>query len=233
MSLPNRQLTAAEDIQARIADPGPGHWVRMVDSARWKTPVSDLPAQTVGDVRITHQKYPPGFYRMEGVTGAEAYRLLAPLEVTVLQGFVDGVWRTWMVDDPLHWAGMYELVQLLPPGRILCAGLGLGLVVHRLVARADITRISVVERSQAVIDLVSPSLPDDPRIDRILCAEWDRVLPWAQWPGDSYDGIFWDLTIGEQDDVIPQLEWAARQAERYMPGVPLVRFGIRDQSAFR
>lgn len=225
----SRQLTAAEDILARIADPGPGHWVRMVDVARWETPVSDLPSRTIGDVRITHEKYPPGFYRMEGVTGAEAYRLLAPLDVTVLQGVAGGVWRTWMVDDPLHWAGMYELVQLLPPGRILCAGLGLGLVVHRLVARADITAITVVERSQQVIELVAPSLPDDPRV-QVVVESWEAFLAEHVQP---YDGIFWDLTVGEQDDVIPALEQAAELCERHMPGVPLVRFGIRDQSAFR
>lgn len=223
-----KQLSAAEDLRSRIADPGANHWVRMVDSSQWKTPVSDLPARRIGDVRITHQQYAPGFYRMEGITGAEAYRLFAPLNVTVLQGYVDGVWRTWMVDDPLHWAGMYELAQLLPPGRILCAGLGLGLIVHRLCKRADITGITVVEGSLEVVDLVSPSLPDDPRIE-IIAARWEDFLPIATRP----DGIFWDLTIGDQEDVIPELEWAAALAEKYMPGVPLVRFGIRDQNEYR
>lgn len=53
---------------------------------------------------------------------------------------------------------------LLAHGKVLVAGLGIGLVLGTLLAREDVTEIVVVELNQEVIDMVWPYYKDNPKV---------------------------------------------------------------------
>ena len=129
------------------------------------TPYTDVPALSGQLVRLSKSVYKRGFYNNEMVAGYELSYVKKPITVTSLDVKCrDGVWRTLMVDDPMHWLGMGELAKLALPGTVLVAGLGMGLLLHHLVKRDDITKILVVEIDPEIIEFVSPYLPKDDRI---------------------------------------------------------------------
>ncbi len=87
---------------------------------------------------------------MEGVRGYDYFTVKKPIPITSL--IVDR--QTWMVDDPLHWYGMQDLAKAAS-GRVLVAGLGLGLVIHALEENEAVTAVDVVEIDEDVIGLIT------------------------------------------------------------------------------
>ena len=153
----------------------------------WSTPASQYPLKKVGTARISRFTYNPGFYRMEGIDGYMFFQVTMPIQITNLK-----IGRkVHMVDDPLHWYAMREYVQNASPGHLLCAGLGLGLMVWWALEREDITRLTVVEINPDVIALVSPLLPKDDRLE-IVCADYYEYRP-----DSEPDCILWDLAVGK------------------------------------
>jgi hypothetical protein len=53
-------------------------------------------------------------------------------------------------------------------GRILINGLGLGMVLHAILQKPDVTHVTVIEKSQDVMNLVSKAFAHDPRVEIIL-----------------------------------------------------------------
>lgn len=139
--------------------------VRQI-SPDYKTPYTDIPDAEGEFVRLKKAKYHAGLYFHEGVRGYDYFRVRGKgIPVTQLQTKGnDGKWHTWMVDDPMHWEGMAELAELTSPGEVLVGGLGMGLVLHHLVKRQDITGITVVEIDPKVIAFMGKYMPQDPRI---------------------------------------------------------------------
>lgn len=201
----------------------------QVNGSHWATPVQRLWGRVAGDARVIRNFYPQGFYRFEGTFGYELYEVKRRMPVSLLQRKMGGAWRTWMVDDPLHWYAMGELVRQLPAGRILCAGLGLGLMLHHLVRRGDVPAITVVEVDPNVTQLVKPSLPSDPRIE-IVHDDWEGFLSKAS---GRFDGVLWDLAVGSPVATAQDMTRAAFVHDQTLKGVPLLRFGLRDQSVLR
>jgi len=168
-----------------------------------------------------------GYWRMEGTGGYEFFRVRGGrLTVMSLDRREPGRkrWKTWMVDDPLHWYGMRELVLDLPPGRLLVAGLGLGLFAHHLMDRPDITSIEVIEIDPDVIALVEPTLPDDPRRVIVRGDYYDRISD-----GPAPDAVLWDLAVGTEDQTRPDFLKAQLLTAVYLPGTPLFCFGLRRE----
>lgn len=190
----------------------------------WETPVTGWERQ-VGRARLHPTKYARGgYYQMHGVRGGQYYKVVdGTMPVTELQRRHRSTWRTWMVDDPLHWFGMGEKVEDLPPGEVLVAGLGLGLMLHHMAARADLTRIVVVEVDEDVVQLVRPTLPDDPRVE-IVVDDFYHHIETLETPPDS---VLWDLAVGEGDSLGVRADFLRARVlvGRHLPGVPLFMFG--------
>lgn len=203
-----------------------------VDGRTWRTPLSDVGYREHGDARLIPMPYTRGgYYRMEGTGGYEFFTIrYQRITVMTLQRRAPGRkrWRTWMVDDPLHWYGMRELVMDLPPGRLLVAGLGLGLFAHHLQDRPDITDIEVIEIDPDVIALVVPTLPADPRLRIVQGDYYERICD-----GDSPDAVLWDLAVGKQEQTMPDFQKAGILTTVYLPGTPLFRFGLRRSTSLR
>lgn len=199
---------------------------RVVIAREWHTPLTGVERQH-GAARLRADTYAKGIYPMEGIGGYEYVHVRGPgrMPVAVLQRRTpQGGWKTWMVDDPLHWDGMRERVMDLPPGRLLVAGLGLGLFAHHLMERPDITAIDVIEIDPDVIGLIEPTLPDDPR-RRIVNADFYRYIREQQ---PQHDAVLWDLAVGGPEETRGDFYRALGEVTMHMPGAVLSCFGLRD-----
>jgi hypothetical protein len=125
---------------------------------KWETPATHYPEKQVNSARIVHGFYNYGYFHNYGVRGYKFFEVIKQIPVTSLEIREEMVWQTWMVDDPPHFWSMQDYARN-SIGRVLVAGLGLGLVAHELLDNIDIDSITVVERNKDVIDLISPLLP--------------------------------------------------------------------------
>lgn len=76
-------------------------------------------------------------------------------------------------------------------GRVLVAGLGIGLVVGNLMdklKKGEITELIIIEKYQDVIDLVSPQFKH--KNIKIICAD---IFEWRPIKGEKFDVIYFDI----------------------------------------
>jgi hypothetical protein len=153
----------------------------------WRSPASAYPRARCGVARIKTAWYAPGVYDAYGQNGVGYYHAGRRLYITTLE--IDG--ECWMVDDPPHWWAMQDHASRYE-GHVLCAGLGLGLIVHALDANEAVEQITVVERERDVIELVGPLLPGG-KLELVHGDFWDQ-----ERTGSLADvsGVFWDLFVG-------------------------------------
>ena len=133
----------------------------IIKISEWKTPATDYPEKQIGSARIVHGFYNYGLFHNYGVRGYKFFDVTKQIPVTSLEIREDKdkrVWWTWMVDDPPHWWSMQDYARN-STGRVLVAGLGLGLVTHELLNNVDADSIIVIEKNKDVIDLISMLLP--------------------------------------------------------------------------
>src|SRR5438874_1639209 len=159
---------------------------KTVEMESWHCPASDYPRRRVRSARIANAWYPAGTYSAYKTQDVDFFRATKRLRITTLK--IDG--KTWMVDDPPHWWAMLDHAETFE-GHVLCAGLGLGLMIHTLTANPKVEKITVVERNQDVIDLTGPLVPHDKL--EIICADWfeqsKETIP-------DVDGVLFDLFVG-------------------------------------
>jgi len=100
----------------------------------------------------------------------------------------------------LHWFGMEEIAELSSGGRVLIAGLGLGLILHHLVKRRDITEIIVYEIDREIISFIKPYIPKDSRIKIINQDYVSFCVQNSISKKETFNTAILDLwVIGEQD----------------------------------
>lgn len=73
-------------------------------------------------------------------------------------------------------------------GSVLVAGLGLGMILHPVLGKEEVERVTVIEKHQDVIDLVAPSLKS-PKLE-IVAAD---ILTWRPEKGIKYNAIYFDI----------------------------------------
>lgn len=132
---------------------------RIIDIEQWDTPATTYPLQANISARIKRIKYCKGIYNNYGLNRFDYFHVRKPIPVTYLQLRTGKRWRTWVVDDCPHWWAMEKYARE-SNGNVLAGGLGLGLVLHALKSNSLVKSITVIEREQAVIDLIQPLLPD-------------------------------------------------------------------------
>jgi predicted membrane-bound spermidine synthase len=75
-------------------------------------------------------------------------------------------------------------------GRVLVAGLGLGMIIHAAASKPEVTEIVVIEKSADVIALIEPTLPNNGT--RIHVVEAD-ILEWRPPKGETFDTMYFDI----------------------------------------
>jgi len=198
----------------------------------FETPYTSIPEKQSDFVRLKKTRYARGYYRMEGVRGYELFHLKKPIQVTRLEvKDFDGRWKTLMVDDPMHWLGMGELAEQANPGSVLVAGLGMGLILHHLAKRKDISKITVVEIDPEVIKFVRPYIPKDERIEIIE----DNFFSYVTWnPSDEFNTVIIDLWVLKEGDakerrrqVAASMGVAKALSKRAYPRAKVLIWGVR------
>jgi len=71
-------------------------------------------------------------------------------------------------------------------GKVLIAGLGIGLIIQAMLEKEEVTEILVIEKYQDVIDLVKPKF-NNPKL-KIVCADIFKYIP-----ASKYDIIYFDI----------------------------------------
>ncbi|EBD9299309.1 hypothetical protein NTB97_003168 [Salmonella enterica] len=128
---------------------------------------------------------PPGFYRRLSYCG-EVVMSNTPMEIRTCETFIEQA-----------------------TGRVLINGLGLGMVLHAILQKDDITRVTVIEKEQDVINLVAGTFAHDPRVE-IVHADAMEYCPPA---GVTYDVVFHDIW---PDYAISNLDGMERLEAKYL-----------------
>lgn len=169
-------------------------YVKHIDT--WHTPASDYPEGQVGNFRLIRKKYYRGSYRYSGMDGFIFFKVDKPIPIMTLQEKREGQWHAWMVDDPLNYRAM-QIYAEHAHGRVLVAGLGLGLYVHELAKNKNVELVMVIEKSAEVMALVDHCLPS--------------TLPVTIQERDFYDFLKKDM---EQWDTILVDLWVSGNQEQ-------------------
>lgn len=191
--------------------------MRCCNLRTWQTPATAYPIMEAGTWAIAREKCSTGYYHAygthpEGVKERyEYFRATRRLQITSLTE--DG--RTWMVDDPPHWWAMQAHARRLgvTGANVVCAGLGLGLIVHALDA-TPCKSITVVERSREVIEMIGPMVPA--RKLRIVHADWNEWKPGRR----KVDAVLYDLLVGDGRELLPNAICATIDIIRRFGNVP-------------
>lgn len=120
-----------------------------------------------------------------------------------------GVGNTLMMSDtPMERTTNWEFVHHAN-GRVLIAGLGLGLIVHPVIKKVD--HITILEKSADVIALVAPTLARYRRKVEIIEAD---AFEWPLPPGAKWDTIYGDIWPGVTEDNLPEMARLSRRFAR-------------------
>jgi len=73
-------------------------------------------------------------------------------------------------------------------GHVFIAGLGIGMILVPILAKTEVTKVTVVEKYQDVIDLVAPNF-EDPRLDLVQA----DIFEYAPPAKTKYETIYFDI----------------------------------------
>jgi len=90
-------------------------------------------------------------------------------------------------------------------GQVLVAGLGLGMILHPILAKPEVEHVVVIEKSQDVIDIVAPTLAPTLSTKRlsIICAD---VFGWKPPKGAKWDVIYFDIWASISTDALEDMD---------------------------
>jgi spermidine synthase len=94
-------------------------------------------------------------------------------------------------------------------GRVLIAGLGIGMIIHPIAAKPDVTDILVIEKSPDVIKLVAASLPKKARV-----VEGD-IFTWTPEKGAKFETIYFDIWPNISTGNLPEMAKLHRRFGRF------------------
>lgn len=92
-------------------------------------------------------------------------------------------------------------------GRVLIAGLGIGLILTKILAKPEVESVLVVEKYQDVIDLIGPHFANKKL--SIVCAD---IYEWKPAKGAKFDCIYFDVWADQSTD---DLEDMAKLHQRF------------------
>ena len=85
-------------------------------------------------------------------------------------------------------------------GRVLIAGLGIGLIIKAILKKESVTEIVIIEKYQDVIDIVAPKYTD-PRIKYVCADIFEHTLS----KEEQFDVIYFDIWASISQDNLPEM----------------------------
>ena len=139
-----------------------------------------LPEGKLGEAEVCHYT----------VTALDAWRAAQARQraregETVAQLFVGG--KMVMSDSMQERVSNFE-VCWRARGDVLIAGLGVGMILKPLLSNPEVSSVTVVEKSQDVIDLVAPHYADP----KLQVVQGD-IFSWRPPKGTTYDTLYFDV----------------------------------------
>lgn len=164
----------------------------------WITPAARIPEQSAGDFRIIKRAVKAGTtWPMCKTMGYDYCIFMNNAALTLLQENKSGdQWKDWMVNSPYEWYAMGEYAMRTIPSNVLIGGLGLALILHHLTLRKELEKITVIELNKDVIQMVSPYVPNDNRIE-IIHGDFFKAVPKLCSEGREFNTIIVDIWAGE------------------------------------
>lgn len=183
-------------------------------------PILAIPEGEYRGYAIRHRAYAPGHVFSTAnlrcrILGGQPAGVPIWFDEPVRFHELHGPTGVWMTDLPDEQAQANRLVLGLE-GHVLVGGLGLGYALTRIAQNPRVTRVTLVERSGAVIRLVARYLePEVLAKTTIVKADlWDHIKQVQRDRCYRYDGAFYDIwqSDGERTflgTVVPLLQGSA------------------------
>lgn len=148
--------------------------------------VKVVPEGERGIAKVKHDRVSAFHAAMSALRGT-------PLsEGPICQLFVGGT--LWMSDGANEHRTNYE-VCVEARGRVLIAGLGLGMILTKILAKKEVEHVTIIEKYQDVIDLVGPHFKHKKL--QIICAD---IYEWRPAKGAKFDCIYFDVWADQSTD---------------------------------
>lgn len=166
--------------------------------------VDILPPGKSGDAEITHFTVSEKASRFTALRAAQhpgAY--VAPGSYAQLT-----VGRTLMMTDTQNEQRTNWGVVWNAHGHVFIAGLGIGMILHPIAAKPEVTKITVLENSQGVIDLVQGTLPA-----KVEVIQGD-IFEYKPAKGTKFDCIYFDIWPNITTDNLPEMATLHRRFAR-------------------
>lgn len=117
--------------------------------------------------------------------------------------------RVIMSTTPAEIAEHSEFIRVAR-GRVLIAGLGIGMCLSAILKKPEVTEVVVIEKAEDVIRLVGPTFAGDPRV-RIIHAD---IFTWPPPKGVRYDCAWFDIWESISSDNVPEMATLHRRYGR-------------------
>lgn len=98
-------------------------------------------------------------------------------------------------------------------GRVLIGGLGLGMILHPILAKPEVTEVTVLEINPDVIALIEPQIRGWRGAKKLTIVQAD-ALKWVAPKGVRWDTIYFDLWPEISTDNWPEI---VRLKQRFVP----------------
>jgi hypothetical protein len=118
-----------------------------------------------------------------------------------------------MSDTPMEKRSNREVV-FQARGDVLIAGLGIGMVLLPILAKPEVKSVTVVEKSQEIIQLVAPALYQQPGAEKLTIVYKD-VFDWRPEEGTKYDTLYFDIWPTIVEDNLDEMDDLHRIFRRY------------------
>lgn len=165
-----------------------------------------VPAGEKGIAKVEHYEIPKGY--LDFHAAAHGYESPDPGKHVKLT--VNGVLT--MSDTAMEWRSNSWILSA--KGDVLVAGLGIGLVLTKLLTSKRVNSVLVIEKHQDVIDLVAPYYRD-----KRLTVECADIMDWRPPTGAKWDCIWFDIWENISEDNLNQINKLHRRFKgRKRPG---------------
>jgi spermidine synthase len=166
--------------------------------------VEILPPGKSGDAEITH------FTVSKAASDMTALRAFQHPGAYVQPGDYARlvVGRTLMMTDTQNEKRTNFEVVYQAKGHVFIAGLGIGMILHPIAAKPEVIKITVLEKSQGVIDLVAKTLPA-----KVGVVQGD-IFEYKPEKGTKFDCIYFDIWPFITPDNLPEMATLHRRFAR-------------------
>lgn len=194
--------------------------------ALYRSPI-ELPEAKRGNISVKHRIVPPG-ETIPVVGMRQAYlRGIRPLIAKLdhphrIHELHDKQHGMWMTDSPEELNQIAEMLfNVMPEGRVLVGGLGLGVLAETLAQRLDVDEVVVVERDKNIIKLCATVGHYEVQHQDILC--------FLQKHTDFFDYYLLDTWQGTNESAYWETVLPLRRAIRSRAGrLPMIHCWAED-----